>query len=143
MSGFAELLQKKVSSVVDEKSNRYITMILDSAKRMGNLIDDLLAFSRIGRAETQKTLVNLTQLVREVLAEVRQDTEGRNISWKIGVLPSLYGDRSMLRLALINLVSNAIKFTHTRPLAEIEIGCVEAAPTTLSYSLGTMGWDLI
>jgi PAS domain S-box-containing protein len=125
IAGFTELLQKKVSSVVDEKSKRYITMILDSAKRMGNLIDDLLAFSRIGRAETQKTLVSLTQLVREVLAEVRQDTEGRNISWKIGALPALYGDRSMLRLALVNLVSNAIKFTHTRPLAEIEIGCAD------------------
>ena len=62
-------------------------MILDSAKRMGNLIDDLLAFSRIGRAETQKTLVSLAQLVKEALAEVRQDTEGRNIAWKIGALP--------------------------------------------------------
>jgi light-regulated signal transduction histidine kinase (bacteriophytochrome) len=125
IAGFTELLQKKVSSVVDEKSKRYITMILDSAKRMGNLIDDLLAFSRIGRAETQKTLVSLTQLIREVLAEVRQDTEGRNITWKVGALPALYGDRSMLRLALVNLVSNAIKFTHTRPLAEIEIGCAD------------------
>ena len=127
IAGFTELLQKKISSVVDEKSKRYITMILDSAKRMGNLIDDLLAFSRIGRAETQKTLVNLTPLVREVLAEVRQDTEGRKISWKIGELPALYGDRSMLRLALINLVSNAIKFTHTRPQAEIEIGCADGS----------------
>ena len=97
-------------------------MILDSAKRMGNLIDDLLAFSRIGRAETQKTPFNLTQLVKEALSEVRQDTEGRNIAWKIGTLPDFYGDRSMLRLVLVNLLSNAIKFTRTRPQAEIEIG---------------------
>jgi PAS domain S-box-containing protein len=123
IAGFTELLHKKVSSVVDEKSNRYIAMILDSTKRMGNLIDDLLAFSRIGRAETQKTLFSLTQLVREALTEVRQDTEGRNIAWKIGALPDFYGDRSMLRLVLVNLISNAIKFTRTRPQAEIEIGC--------------------
>ncbi len=84
IAGFTELLHKKVSAVVDEKSNRYIAMILDSAKRMGNLIDDLLAFSRIGRAETQKTLFSLTQLVREALTEVRQDAEGRNIAWKVG-----------------------------------------------------------
>jgi PAS domain S-box-containing protein len=125
MAGYTELLQKYASAVVDEKSNRYMAMILESAKRMGNLIDDLLAFSRIGRAETQKTLVSLAQLVREALAEVRQDTEGRNIAWKIGALPDFYGDRSMLRLVLVNLISNAIKFTRTRPQAEIEIGCAD------------------
>jgi len=122
MAGYTELLHKRVSSVLDEKSLRYMQMMLESAKRMGTLIDDLLAFSRIGRAETQKTLVNLDQLVKEALSEVRQDTEGRKIDWKIGALPSFYGDRSMLRLALINLISNAVKFTRTRPQAEIEIG---------------------
>jgi len=126
IAGFTELLQKKASTVVDEKSNRYMAMILDSAKRMGNLIHDLLAFSRIGRAETQKTLFSLTQLVREALIEVRQDAEGRNIAWKVGALPDFYGDRSMLRLVLVNLISNAIKFTRTRPQAEIEIGCANA-----------------
>ena len=125
MAGYTELLQKKASSTLDEKCSHYILMMLDSAKRMGNLIDDLLAFSRIGRAETQKTLFSLTQLVREALTEVRDDTGGRNIAWKIGPLPNLYGDRSMLRLVLVNLISNAIKFTRTRPQAEIEIGCAD------------------
>jgi PAS domain S-box-containing protein len=125
MAAYTELLQKKASSVVDEKSNHYMAMILDSAKRMGNLIDDLLAFSRIGRAEPQKTLVSLAQLVREAITEVRQDTEGRNIDWKIGALPDFYGDRSMLRLVFVNLISNAIKFTRTRTQAQIEIGCSE------------------
>jgi PAS domain S-box-containing protein len=123
MAGYTQLLQKRASSIVDEKSNHYIAMILDSAKRMGNLIDDLLAFSRIGRAETQKTPVSLAQLVKEALAEVRQDTQGRDIAWKIGPLPDFYGDRSMLKLVLVNLISNAIKFTRTRTQAEIEIGC--------------------
>jgi light-regulated signal transduction histidine kinase (bacteriophytochrome) len=125
MAGYTELLQKKASSGLDQKSNHYILMMLESAKRMGNLIDDLLAFSRIGRAETQKTVVSLAQLVREALTEVRQDTEGRNIAWKIGALPDSYGDRSMLRLVLVNLISNAIKFTRTRTQPEIEIGCSE------------------
>ena len=100
-------------------------MILEAAKRMGDLIDDLVAFSRIGRAETQKTMVSLEQLVKEALNEVRPETDGRNIVWRIGALPNLYGDRSMLRLALVNLLSNAIKFTRTRPQPEIEIGCVD------------------
>jgi PAS domain S-box-containing protein len=122
MAGYTELLQKRVSSALDEKSKHYMAMMLESAKRMGNLIDDLLAFSRIGRAETQNTVVSLAQLIREAITEVRQDTEGRNIVWKIGALPEFYGDRSMLRLVLINLISNSIKFTRTRAQAEIEIG---------------------
>jgi PAS domain S-box-containing protein len=122
IGGYTELLQKQISSIVNEKANRYMATILDSAKRMGNLIDDLLAFSRIGRAETQKTQVNLDQLVKEALSEVRQDAEGRQIAWRIGALPPFWGDRSMLRLVLVNLLSNAVKFTRTRPNAEIEVG---------------------
>jgi signal transduction histidine kinase len=122
MSGYADLLQKKASAVLDEKSQRYMLMIQESAKRMGDLIDDLLAFSRIGRTETQKTLVNLEQLVKEALSEVRQETNGRNIVWNIGPLPNFYGDRSMLRLVFVNLLSNAVKFTRTRSEAKIEVG---------------------
>ena len=123
--GYSELLQKQASSLLDDKSRRYMQTILQSAKRMGDLIDDLLAFSRIGRAETQKMLVSLEQLVKEVVAEFRQETKGRDIAWKIGALPACYGDRSMLRLAIVNLVSNAVKFTRLRTQAEIEIGCVD------------------
>jgi PAS domain S-box-containing protein len=125
IGGFTELLQKQISSLVNEKANRYMVTILESSKRMGNLIDDLLAFSRIGRAETQKTQVNLDQLVKEALSEVRPDAEGRQIDWRIGTLPPFWGDRSMLRLVLVNLLSNAVKFTRTRPQAEIEVGVAD------------------
>jgi PAS domain S-box-containing protein len=123
MVGFAELLQKNASTQFDEKSQRYMRIILDSAKRMGTLIDDLLAFSRIGRVETQRTPVNLDHLVKEALSEVQPETRGRDIVWRIDTLPDCYGDRSMLRLVLVNLLSNAIKFTRPRPKAEIEVGC--------------------
>jgi light-regulated signal transduction histidine kinase (bacteriophytochrome) len=125
MVGYAELLQTHESSFSDDTGREYMTSILDSAKRMGRLIDDLLAFSRIGRAETQNTTVNLEQVLKEALNEIRQDTEGRNIVWRIGALPRVYGDRAMLRLALVNLLSNAVKFTRTRAQAEIEIGAAE------------------
>jgi signal transduction histidine kinase len=124
MVGYSELLQRQASSLLDEKSQRFIRTILDSAKRMGNLIDDLLAFSRIGRAETRETEVDLEQLVKEVVAEIGQDMKSRDIAWKIGALPVCYGDRSMLKLVVVNLVSNAAKFTRMRRPAEIEIGCV-------------------
>lgn len=123
--GYAELLQKHSSSATDDKGRHYMTTILESAKRMGALIDDLLAFSRIGRAETRETMVSLDQLIREVQSEVAQETEGRNIAWRVAALPDLYGDRSMLKLVLLNLVSNAIKFTRTRPSPEIQIGSSE------------------
>jgi light-regulated signal transduction histidine kinase (bacteriophytochrome) len=125
MVGYAELLQKHESSIVDDTGRAYMVSILDSAKRMGTLIDDLLAFSRIGRAETRKSTVNLELLLKEALSEIGKDMEGRNIVWRIGALPAVYGDRSMLRLALVNLLSNAVKFTRTRAQAEIEVGATE------------------
>ena len=122
--GYSELLQKHANPLLEDKSRRYIQTILESSKRMGNLIDDLLAFSRIGRTDAKKTAVNLELLVREVVAELGQETMGRDISWKIGPLPICYGDRSMLKLVLGNLVSNAVKFTRMRKPAEIAIGRV-------------------
>jgi PAS domain S-box-containing protein len=125
IAGYAELLQKNTSAVLDEKGRRYMTTILEAAKRMGNLIDDLLAFSRIGRAEARNATVSMEEVVEEVLKELQQETDGHNIAWKIDKLPVLYGDRSMLKLAMVNLISNAVKFSRTRPKAEIEIGCTE------------------
>ena len=124
VAGFAELLQKHLSSSLDERGRRYMRSILESAKKMGNLIDDLLGFSRIGRAETKKTIVNLEQLAREAIAELGPETSGRDIAWKIGVLPVCYGDRAMVKVALVNLISNAVKFTRNRSPAEVEIGCL-------------------
>jgi signal transduction histidine kinase len=121
--GYAELLQKHTASVLDEKASRYLKTLLEAARRMGVLIDDLLGFSRIGRAETKKVAVDLEQLVPQVIAELSQDTGGRDIAWKVGALPFCYGDRAMLRIVLVNLISNAVKFTRARPQAEIEIGC--------------------
>ena len=128
MAGYAELLQKHSGPAMDDKGRRYMAMILEAAQRMGTLIDDLLAFSRIGRAETRETMVSVGQLVKEVQSEVLHETEGRNLTWKVGALPDLYGDRSMLKLALVNLVSNALKFTRTRPAPEIEIGSSDERP---------------
>jgi PAS domain S-box-containing protein len=121
IAGFSELLQKHAESVLDDKGRRHISMIIDAANRMGSLVDDLLAFSRIGRAETQKITVNLEPLVKGVVSEIAPDTEKRKIDWRIDSLPSVYGDPAMLRLVFSNLISNAVKFTRTREQAEIEI----------------------
>ena len=128
IAGFTELLLKDAEPVLDDKSRRHITKILQSANRMDSLVDDLLAFSRIGRVETQKTTVNLEQLVRSVVAEIAPDTQGRRIVWRIGALPICYGDPSLLQVVFSNLVSNAVKFTRTRPQAEIEIDSLNDRP---------------
>jgi PAS domain S-box-containing protein len=128
IAGFTELLQKHSDAVLDDKSRHHISMILDSAKRMGSLVDDLLAFSRIGRAEAQKTTVHLEPLIKGVIGEIAPDTKGRKIVWHIGSLPICYGDPAMLRLVFGNLVSNAVKFTRAREQAEIEIDSLNHTP---------------
>jgi signal transduction histidine kinase len=122
IAGFAELLQKQSNAVLDESSRQQITRILDAANRMDGLVDDLLTFSRISRAETHQTTINLDQLVKSVVAEIAPDTQGRKIVWQIGTLPMCYGDPGLLRLVFSNLISNAVKFSRTRQQAEIEIG---------------------
>jgi PAS domain S-box-containing protein len=133
MVGYTELLQKNVASMLDEKSLRYMKTILDSAKRMGALIDDLLAFSRIARAETRQRPVSLEELVKEVLPDLQRESEGREIAWNIGALPDTFGDRPMLRLVLVNLIANAVKFTRTRTRAEIEIGSLKKSEAVVVF----------
>jgi light-regulated signal transduction histidine kinase (bacteriophytochrome) len=143
-AGYTELLAKTAASSLDAKGRRYLTLILDAAKRMGNLIDDLLSFSRISRAETRMVSVSLDHLVKEVLSEMRTETEGRAIAWSVRPLPDVWGDRSMLRVVMVNLLSNAVKFTRTRPQAEIEIGCADdrAGETLIFVKDNGVGFDM-
>ena len=124
IAGYVELLQKNASAGLDEKSCRYLTTISESAKRMGFLIDDLLTFSRIGRVEMEKNVFNLGHLIEEVRDDLQHETGERKITWHIGSLPDIYGDRPLMKLVFLNLLSNAIKFTSPRADAEIEIGTV-------------------
>ncbi len=122
MAGFAELLQKHMQSQLDEKAEHYLATITSSAKQMGVLIDDLLAFSRMGHSEMQKNKINLNPLVKSAIRGSQHEVKARDIRWDIDDLPDVYGDPSMLSLVISNLVSNAIKYTSTRSHAEIEIG---------------------
>lgn len=122
IDGYASLLNKSAGDSLNEKAKRYLQTISDSAKQMGQLIDDLLVFSRMGRQEMLHTTVNLDQLIKAILYDLRLDLQGREISWTIDTLPEVPGDPAMLRQVFVNLISNAIKFTGTRPVAEIAIG---------------------
>ena len=120
--GFVELLQRDPGSSLSEKGLRYVATVAQSAKRMGDLIDDLLAFSRNGKSEMKRTGVNLDQLLRETLEDFQPETKARNIRWQIHPLPPVWADRALLRMVLVNLISNAVKFTGVRAEAKIEIG---------------------
>ena len=122
IDGFIDMLQKRTVATLDEKSRHYMDVIADSAGKMGVLIDDLLSFSRMGRSEMFKSQVDLNDLVQDVVREAMSETEGRNIHWEISSLPVVIGDRAMLRIVLVNLIANALKFTRSRKVAQIEIG---------------------
>jgi light-regulated signal transduction histidine kinase (bacteriophytochrome) len=124
INGFLELLQSRITDTLDEQSQHYIENISNAAKHMGILIDDLLSFSRMGRQGMSKAQVDLDKLVQEVIREFELETEGRNIAWRLGSLPVVTGDHAMLHVVLVNLISNALKYTRPRPQAEIEIGCM-------------------
>jgi light-regulated signal transduction histidine kinase (bacteriophytochrome) len=120
--GFVEILEKEAAAELTDAQRRHLFTIGGAARRMAELIEDLLAFSRIGRSEVQKVTVDMLTLVMEALDDLRHETKDRIISWKIQDLPMVTVDRSLMRQALVNLLSNAIKFTSKRNRAVIEIG---------------------
>ena len=121
--GFVNMLQEDAGPSLSEKNLSHLTVISQAAKRMGKLIEDLLSFARVGRAELQKTDVNLDELVRETVGDLQADAPERKIAWEVHPLPVVWADCSLLNLVLINLISNAVKFTGFRAKAKIEIGC--------------------
>ncbi|TKB68669.1 MAG: hypothetical protein E8D52_06640 [Nitrospira sp.] len=131
IDGYAALLRKAVEQSLNDKAARYLQTISDSAKQMGQLIDDLLVFSRMGRQEMLDTAVNLDQLIKSILSDLRVDLQGREISWTIALLPEVQGDPAMLRQVFMNLIANAVKFTSTRPMATIEIGAERPSSTEI------------
>ena len=144
IDGFLSLLEEKMAPTLDEESRHYMATISDAARRMGTLIDDLLSFSRMGRNEMAKTQVDLGALVQEVIRDFEPETQGRVVDWRIGELPVITGDRAMLRIVLVNLISNALKFTRPRARAEIEIGCLPGGETevTLFVRDNGVGFDM-
>jgi signal transduction histidine kinase len=131
IDGFLELLQTTIGIPLNKQSLRYMDMIHNAVQKMGQLIDDLLAFSRMGRQEILLQQADLGKIVHNIIRELEPDIAGRLIEWRVGDLPVIRCDVSMLRIVLSNLISNAIKFTRPRQQAKIEIGSVPGQPSEI------------
>lgn len=143
IDGYAEMLGKSTDSSLSEKDRRYLNQIINASKQMGQLINDLLEFSRMGRAEMRRTQVDLQDLVEKVIQGLQPEIDGRNIVWKKGSLPQVQADPSLLQQVFSNLLFNAIKYTRPRNPAEIEIGCtVEAGETVIFIRDNGVGFDM-
>jgi light-regulated signal transduction histidine kinase (bacteriophytochrome) len=127
INGFADLLNEEWGSKLDQSGRRYLSIISDSVRQMGKLIDDLLEFSKIGRAEMHFTEVNMAEVVGEVVKKLKEENKDRKIEWRIEPLPQARGDRALLTQVWTNLLSNAVKYTRDREVARIEVGCNRGA----------------
>ncbi len=123
MDGFSRAVLEDYGAQLPADGLRYLQIIRTSAQRMGNLIDDLLSFSRLSRAPLSKRTIKVSRLVQDTLEELNSQREGRQIQLSITDLPDCEGDPALLKQVWINLLSNALKYTHKRESAEIEIGC--------------------
>jgi PAS domain S-box-containing protein len=142
--GYVEMLQRATDGQLSEKSAHYLKTITEASLEMGQLIDDLLAFSRVGRAEIRGTSVHLGELVQDVIRGLEMATNGRPIVWQIATLPTVVGDAPLLKQVLANLIGNAVKYSRTRDPAKIEIGCAgeEGGRVVLFVRDNGVGFDM-
>lgn len=124
MDGFSRILLEEHRAQLSGEARRYLQIVRSNAQHMGQLVDDLLAFSRLSRQPLKKQPVVPAELVRQALAELRPDQDGRQVEIIVGDLPVCHADPTLLKQVFVNLLSNALKFTRKRAPAVIEIGCV-------------------
>jgi signal transduction histidine kinase len=116
VTSFCQMIERRYSGQLDERGEQYIAFAVDGAKRMQALINDLLAFSRVGRVERPRELVDLDELVEQATSVLSLAIEETGATVDVqGDLPAVYGERSLLGLVLQNLISNAIKFHGDEP----------------------------
>ena len=145
ISSFVSLLEEHLAERGDETTHRYLSTIANSSRHMSQLIDGLLAFSRLGRSAVDLVPVDLSLLVDAVVNQISHDTQGRVVNWVIAPdLPVVQGDALLLREVWTNLLSNAFKYTRPRKEARIEISWSvdPAVGYTFSVADNGVGFDL-
>lgn len=134
IDGFSRILLEKHASEFSGDAARYLHLVRSSTERMGHLIEDLLAFARVGRQPLSRQSVAVADLVRQAFEDQGAEHEGRRIEFSVGELPACSADPALLRQVFVNLLSNALKFTRPREVAVVEVG---------SRTLGNGGGDVV
>jgi PAS domain S-box-containing protein len=144
LTGFVTLLEKQGGDGLNEKSRHYLKVISESALKMSRLIDNILSFSRMGRMDLRRSRINLNSLLNEILDEIGAEEKNIGITWRIPSLPEVYGDPAMVKIAVTNLVTNALKFTGKRPDPVIEMGNYTERPGEVVFFIrdNGVGFDM-
>lgn len=122
INGYTQILLNEHSENLSEEIIRLLSIINTNAKKMGDLIDNLLSFSRLGKREVNKGNVDMNFLINSVIEELKMSEEGKKITWKTHPLPNCHADYHLLKQAVMNLVSNAVKYSGKKDAPEVEIG---------------------
>jgi signal transduction histidine kinase len=122
IAGFSRILREDYADSIDRKGKDLLIRIEGSAKKMSQLIDDLLSFGRVSTREIRRSEVDIEKLAAGVFEDLKPLVGQRNIRFEVNSLPLAFGDLPMLRQVIVNLMTNALKFTRTRETPLIEIG---------------------
>jgi len=133
VNGFAKILKEDFSAEMSPVARGFLVKIIDSGGKMGQLIDELLDFSRIGRKPISRQPVDLDEIVRDVVESLAPEIAGRQIEWLIPALPPVSADPLLLRQVYANLVGNAVKYTGKREAARIEVGSLAQNGETIYF----------
>ncbi|MCL4501500.1 MAG: DUF3365 domain-containing protein [Deltaproteobacteria bacterium] len=133
INGFARILRENYADPLDREGLRLLGIISANSIKMSQLIDDLLAFARLGRHKLKIADLDMGALVSEVVAELREANPGRVMEWKIDSLPHAFGDHRVLRQVWVNLLANALKFTQRQEVAVIEVGYRQEGEETVFF----------
>lgn len=119
INGYVDMLNKRYRDELPEKARQYLDVISGASQKMGTLIDDLLHYSRTGRQEVRKTVVDMNLPLMEVIEELKSDAKERKINWEVSKLPKVYADYTLIKQVWANMLGNAFKYTSKRQTAEI------------------------
>jgi PAS domain S-box-containing protein len=122
ISGFCGILLEEHTGALDDEGRRLLGVVVSNAERMADLIEGLLAFCRAGK-ELNRCAVDLTVIARSVVDDLLASQPDRQIAVEVGTLPEVWGDAGSLRQVMVNLITNAFKFTRPQPDPHVEIGC--------------------